>query len=87
MKVPFAGAIDCDLHPLMPSATALLPYLDEYWRDQLVNRHIDRYSFVLTTIRRIRRSAHDQTGVRHRGFPPATSTRSGGMRSIPLARA
>jgi predicted TIM-barrel fold metal-dependent hydrolase len=49
MKVPFAGAIDCDLHPLMPSATALLPYLDEYWRDQLVNRHIDRYSFVLTS--------------------------------------
>jgi len=49
MKVPFAGAIDCDLHPLMPSATALLPYLDEYWRDQFVNRHIDRYSFVLTS--------------------------------------
>ena len=49
MKVPFAGAIDCDLHPLMPSATALLPYLDEYLRDQLVNRHIDRYSFVLTS--------------------------------------
>jgi uncharacterized protein len=49
MKVPFAGAIDCDLHPLMPGATALLPYLDEYWRDQLVNRHIDRYSFVLTS--------------------------------------
>ena len=49
MKVPFAGAIDCDLHPLMPSATALLPYLDEYWRDQLVNRHIDQYSFVLTS--------------------------------------
>jgi predicted TIM-barrel fold metal-dependent hydrolase len=49
MKVPFAGAIDCDLHPAMPSASALLPYLDEYWRDQLVNRHIDRYSFILTS--------------------------------------
>src|SRR3954467_7266354 len=49
MKVPFAGAIDCDLHPLMPSATALLPYLDEYWRDQLVDRHIDRYPFTLTS--------------------------------------
>jgi len=49
MKVPFAGAIDCDLHPAMPSAAALLPYLDDYWRDQLVNRHIDRYSFVLTS--------------------------------------
>ena len=28
---------------------ALLPYLDEYWRDQLVDRHIDRYSFNLTS--------------------------------------
>ncbi len=49
MKVPIKGAIDCDLHPAPPSATALLPYLDEYWRDQLVDRHIDRYSFNLTS--------------------------------------
>ena len=46
---PLKGAIDCDLHPAPPSATALLPYLDEYWRDQLVDRHIDRYSFNLTS--------------------------------------
>jgi predicted TIM-barrel fold metal-dependent hydrolase len=49
MKVPYAGAIDCDLHPAMPSVAALLPYLNEYWRDQLVNRHIDKYSFILTS--------------------------------------
>jgi uncharacterized protein len=49
MKVPFAGAIDCDLHPAMPSVPALLPYLDDYWRDQIVNRHIDKYSFALTS--------------------------------------
>jgi uncharacterized protein len=49
MKVPYAGAIDCDLHPAMPGALALLPYLDDYWRDQIVNRHIDKYSFVLTS--------------------------------------
>jgi hypothetical protein len=49
MKVPYAGAIDCDLHPAMPGAPALLPYLDDYWRDQIVNRHIDKYSFVLTS--------------------------------------
>src|SRR4051812_26373229 len=48
MKVPFKGAIDCDLHPAMPSATALLPYLDDYWQDQVVDRHIARYPFVLT---------------------------------------
>ena len=49
MKLPFAGAIDCDLHPAMPSTSALLPYLDEYWRDQIVDRYIDKYSFVLTS--------------------------------------
>jgi predicted TIM-barrel fold metal-dependent hydrolase len=49
MKVPFKGAIDCDLHPAMPSATALLPYLDDYWQDQVVDRHIARYPFVLTS--------------------------------------
>jgi predicted TIM-barrel fold metal-dependent hydrolase len=42
-------AIDCDLHPAPPSATDLLPYLDEYWRDQLVDRHISKYSFNLTS--------------------------------------
>jgi predicted TIM-barrel fold metal-dependent hydrolase len=49
MKVPFKGAVDCDLHPAMPSVPALLPYLDDYWRDQLVNRHIDKYTFILTS--------------------------------------
>jgi hypothetical protein len=49
MQVPYSGAIDCDLHPAMPSVAALLPYLDDYWRDQIVNRHIDTYSFVLTS--------------------------------------
>jgi predicted TIM-barrel fold metal-dependent hydrolase len=49
MKVPLTGAIDCDLHPAAPSVAALLPYLDDYWRDQLVDRHIDRTAFTLTS--------------------------------------
>jgi predicted TIM-barrel fold metal-dependent hydrolase len=49
MKVPYPGAIDCDLHPAMPSAAALLPHLDDYWRDQIVNRHIDKSPFILTS--------------------------------------
>jgi predicted TIM-barrel fold metal-dependent hydrolase len=49
MKLSFKGAIDCDVHPATPPTPALLPYLDEYWRDQFVNRHIDRYTFVLTS--------------------------------------
>jgi predicted TIM-barrel fold metal-dependent hydrolase len=49
MKVPFPGAIDCDLHPAMPPISALLPYLDDYWRDQITNRHIDKTAFNLTS--------------------------------------
>jgi predicted TIM-barrel fold metal-dependent hydrolase len=49
MRVPLEGAIDCDLHPAMPSVSALLPYLDDYWRDQLANRHIDRLPFTLAS--------------------------------------
>jgi predicted TIM-barrel fold metal-dependent hydrolase len=49
MKLPLQGAIDCDLHPAMPAVPALLPYLDDYWRDQLSNRHIDRLPFVLSS--------------------------------------
>ena len=49
MKVPLQGAVDCDLHPAMPDVAALLPYLGAYWRDQLVDRHIDRTSFTLTS--------------------------------------
>jgi predicted TIM-barrel fold metal-dependent hydrolase len=49
MNVPMKGAVDCDLHPAPPSVPDLLPYLDEYWRDQLIDRHISRYSFNLTS--------------------------------------
>lgn len=48
MKVPH-GAIDCDIHPTVPETRALLPYLSDYWRDQFVNRHIDRYPFTLAS--------------------------------------
>ena len=49
MKLPLDGAIDCDLHPAMPSVPALLPYLDDYWRDQFANRHIDKLPFTLSS--------------------------------------
>jgi predicted TIM-barrel fold metal-dependent hydrolase len=31
-----AAVVDCDVHAVLPSARSLLPYLDEYWADQLV---------------------------------------------------
>jgi predicted TIM-barrel fold metal-dependent hydrolase len=47
MKVPFKGAIDCDLHLTVPGTRALLPYFDPFWRDQILTRFIDRNPFTL----------------------------------------
>src|SRR5215813_4741759 len=35
MTSPIAGGVDCDLHPAVPHLTSLLPYLNDYWRDQV----------------------------------------------------
>ena len=47
MKIPYSGAIDCDLHLPVPPTRALLPYLNEFWREQLETRYIDRTNFQL----------------------------------------
>jgi predicted TIM-barrel fold metal-dependent hydrolase len=47
MKLPASGAIDCDVHLAIPPVKALLPFMSEYWRDQIVTRFIDRSSFAL----------------------------------------
>lgn len=49
MRIPYSGAIDCDIHPALPGMSALLPYLNEYWREQITNRYIDRSPFTLTS--------------------------------------
>ena len=33
--------IDCDVHPAVPGMHALLPYLEEYWRDRSIERGIE----------------------------------------------
>jgi uncharacterized protein len=33
--------IDCDVHPTVPGMQALLPYLDDHWREAVVRRGID----------------------------------------------
>ena len=38
MTQPVAGGVDCDLHPAVPHLTSLLPYLNDYWRDQVTTR-------------------------------------------------
>src|SRR5215813_1339680 len=38
--MPDMSAIDCDVHPNVPDMKALLPYLDDHWRDQVEDRGI-----------------------------------------------
>ena len=45
----YAGAIDCDLHPALPGMSVLLPYLDEYWREMVSVRALDRLNLSLTS--------------------------------------
>jgi predicted TIM-barrel fold metal-dependent hydrolase len=33
--------IDCDVHPTVPGIDALLPYLEPFWRDQVIGRGIE----------------------------------------------
>jgi len=33
------GGVDCDLHPALPGIRSLLPYLNDYWQDQVVSRY------------------------------------------------
>src|SRR5579871_2458695 len=33
-----SGGVDCDLHPALPGIRSLLPYLNDYWQDQVVSR-------------------------------------------------
>ncbi len=42
-------AVDCDVHVSVPSVKALLPYLDNYWRQQFLTRGIDRISWNMTS--------------------------------------
>ena len=34
--------IDCDVHVTLPTTAKLVPYLDDYWREQVTTRGIDR---------------------------------------------
>src|SRR5258708_12086912 len=35
-----SSAIDCDVHPAAPTMPALLPFLEEFWRNSVVERGI-----------------------------------------------
>jgi predicted TIM-barrel fold metal-dependent hydrolase len=49
LGAPFGVApIDCDIHPAAPDNRALLPYFDEFWREMITLRGIDRMALNLT---------------------------------------
>lgn len=39
------GAIDCDIHPALPSVKLLLDHLEPYWREHILRRGLERDSF------------------------------------------
>ena len=49
MTVASYRPIDCDVHITVPSMQPLLAYMDDYWRDHLINRGTDKLNLTLTT--------------------------------------
>ncbi len=47
MAAPTDGAIDCDIHPSVPSQAALLPYLSDHWQAMVATRGIDEMNAIL----------------------------------------
>lgn len=45
---PPAGCIDCDIHAVVPTTRALLPYFEPYWREHVQRRGLERDSFETT---------------------------------------
>ena len=45
----YVGAIDCDLHPAVPAMGVLVPYLNDYWREMVSVRALDRLNLSLTS--------------------------------------
>lgn len=43
--MPF-GTIDCDIHPSVPSLRALLPYIEDHWRDVIEIRGMDELNSI-----------------------------------------
>ena len=40
------GAIDCDVHPLLPTPADLVPFMDDYWRDTIEVRGLDFWETI-----------------------------------------
>ncbi|MDI3305941.1 MAG: amidohydrolase family protein [Acetobacteraceae bacterium] len=65
-------AIDCDVHPMVPGMRALAPYLDEFWRDQVVERGITQLDSQSWPIRAPKTIREDWRGPDGRGAESVT---------------
>ena len=43
---PYQGAIDCDVHPRVPTPQALARYMDDHWRDTVEVRGIETWDSI-----------------------------------------
>ncbi|MBS0562796.1 MAG: amidohydrolase, partial [Proteobacteria bacterium] len=48
MATPSPGAIDCDVHITVPDGRVLVPHLDEYWREHILARGLERESYEIS---------------------------------------
>jgi predicted TIM-barrel fold metal-dependent hydrolase len=48
VAIPQAGAIDCDIHVAVPDGRVLLPHFDEYWREHVLARGLERENFQIS---------------------------------------
>ena len=42
----YKGAIDCDIHPRVPTPRALARYMDDHWRDTIEVRGIETWDSI-----------------------------------------
>jgi len=67
--------IDCDVHVAVPDTRALLPYFDEYWRENILQRGIERHRLSLTSFPANAPNAA-RPDWREQGVPPGSSLAS-----------
>jgi uncharacterized protein len=44
MPIKVRGAIDCDVHPSVPTIKVLLPYMSEFWQESFLARGLDGFT-------------------------------------------
>jgi predicted TIM-barrel fold metal-dependent hydrolase len=49
VRVPFKGAVDCDVHVAVPGLGVLVPYLDDYWRERVSLQQLERLDLSITS--------------------------------------